>query len=89
LNPPASAAGIPLALADFATRTDGLRTDAVEFTGARGDLAVRALVRPSGTEPKVKVYVEVVTPVGSTAEVSRTCREASDLASRVAVGLLA
>ena len=46
--------GIDCAMSDYANRDDGLRTDMVEFIGADGDARVRALVRPSGTEPKAK-----------------------------------
>jgi phosphomannomutase len=35
------------------------RTDAVILEGGDGDTAVRVAVRPSGTEPKVKSYIEV------------------------------
>jgi phosphomannomutase len=35
------------------------RTDAVILTGGDSDTAVRIAVRPSGTEPKVKSYIEV------------------------------
>ena len=35
------------------------RTDALIFTGGGADTWVRVVVRPSGTEPKVKFYIEV------------------------------
>ncbi len=35
------------------------RTDAVILDGGDTDTAVRVVVRPSGTEPKVKSYIEV------------------------------
>jgi phosphomannomutase len=35
------------------------RTDAVILEGGDGGTAVRVAVRPSGTEPKVKSYIEV------------------------------
>jgi len=35
------------------------RTDAVILEGGNADTAVRVAVRPSGTEPKVKSYIEV------------------------------
>jgi phosphomannomutase len=37
--------------------TDGLRLDVAEHT--------RVIVRPSGTEPKLKCYLEVVVPISS------------------------
>jgi len=36
-----------------------LRTDGLVFFGGDGDDWVRLVVRPSGTEPKVKSYIEV------------------------------
>jgi len=43
--------------------TDGVRLHLAEGT--------RAIVRPSGTEPKLKCYLEVVVPVTSDVEASR------------------
>ncbi|MBO0864844.1 MAG: hypothetical protein J2P16_07225, partial [Mycobacterium sp.] len=37
----------------------GHRTDALVFTGGADDTSVRVVVRPSGTEPKLKCYLEV------------------------------
>lgn len=37
----------------------GYRTDALIFTGGADDTWVRVVVRPSGTEPKLKCYLEV------------------------------
>ena len=39
------------------TRADALR--ALLFAGGDGDNWIRVVVRPSGTEPKVKSYIEV------------------------------
>ena len=35
------------------------RTDALIMSGGDDDTSVRVVVRPSGTEPKVKSYIEV------------------------------
>ena len=40
-----------------ATTTDII--DALIFTGGDDDTSVRVVVRPSGTEPKLKCYLEV------------------------------
>lgn len=62
-HPPAALAGLPVASAEDLSRgTDRLPpTDGLRYTldGAR------VIVRPSGTEPKLKCYLEVVVPVGS------------------------
>ena len=34
-------------------------TDALIFTGGDDDTSVRVVVRPSGTEPKLKCYLEI------------------------------
>lgn len=51
----------PGRLAGFAATTTDLqpRTDALIFTGGDTEASVRVVVRPSGTEPKVKCYLEV------------------------------
>jgi phosphomannomutase len=51
----------PDRLIGFAVTTTDLlpRTDALIFTGGNGDTTARVVVRPSGTEPKVKFYIEV------------------------------
>lgn len=78
--------GVDCVMSDYGNRDDGLRTDAVEFTGADGDARVHALVRPSGTEPKAKAYVEAVVPVlPQDDDGLRTARRrATDLACAVA-----
>jgi phosphomannomutase len=48
----------PDRLAGFAMTTTDI-TDALIFTGGDDDTSVRVVVRPSGTEPKLKYYLEV------------------------------
>jgi phosphomannomutase len=48
----------PVALGGFtACRTDV--TDSLIFTGGDDDRSIRVVVRPSGTEPKLKCYIEI------------------------------
>ncbi|MGH4033823.1 phospho-sugar mutase [Actinomycetota bacterium Odt1-20B] len=68
-QPPTALAGLTVVSAEDLTRgteklppTDGLR---YHLDGA---YKARVIVRPSGTEPKLKCYLEVVVPVGSADE---------------------
>lgn len=54
-DPPATLAGIAVSLDDLGRRRGLQRTDALVFTGED----IRVVVRPSGTEPKLKSYIEV------------------------------
>ncbi|CAL9511126.1 putative phosphomannomutase [Streptomyces sp. enrichment culture] len=78
-RPPARLAGLPVTNAEDLTRGAGTLppTDGLRYTldGAR------VIVRPSGTEPKLKCYLEVVVPV--------TAREALPAARAKAADLLA
>ncbi|MGV9824473.1 phospho-sugar mutase [Gordonia sp. NPDC003429] len=59
-HPPATLGGIPVIAEDYAERDDGLRTDAVALHGTAPDgVGVRVMARPSGTEPKLKYYIEM------------------------------
>jgi phosphomannomutase len=60
-NPPDTIAGAPVTCTDMAQVRGPLRTDALIFQGD----SHRIVVRPSGTEPKLKCYLEVVEPVPS------------------------
>ncbi|MER5931565.1 phospho-sugar mutase [Streptomyces sp. NPDC002054] len=71
-QPPTVLAGLRVTSAEDLTRgTDALPpTDGLRYY-LDGDYKARVIVRPSGTEPKLKCYLEVVVPVA----------DASDLAS--------
>jgi phosphomannomutase len=62
-RPPGELAGQPVVAAeDLLTAGTGLPpTDALRY---RTDGGIRVVVRPSGTEPKLKCYLEAVVPVG-------------------------
>ncbi|GAB2912430.1 phospho-sugar mutase [Rhodococcus aerolatus] len=66
-DPPPELAGAPVALTDLLPRTDGV----VLRSTADGPAGVRVVVRPSGTEPKLKHYLEVVEPVDGPGDLPR------------------
>ncbi|KDN79889.1 phosphomannomutase [Streptomyces olindensis] len=76
-QPPTELAGLPITRTDDLTQgTDTLPpTDGLRYTldGAR------VIVRPSGTEPKLKCYLEVVIPVASHAGLPAARAKATDL----------
>lgn len=53
-QPPEALAGYVLTVTDLQPRTDAL-----VFTGGDDSVSVRVVVRPSGTEPKLKCYIEI------------------------------
>ncbi|HUX69560.1 MAG TPA: phospho-sugar mutase [Cellulomonadaceae bacterium] len=61
-SPPTSLGGSPVtSLVDLSTGADGLpATDGLRFVMADD---TRVVIRPSGTEPKVKCYLEVIEPL--------------------------
>ncbi|KJY44409.1 MULTISPECIES: phospho-sugar mutase [unclassified Streptomyces] len=70
-EPPVSLAGLRVSSAEDLNRgtetlppTDGLRYY------LEGDYKARVIVRPSGTEPKLKCYLEVVVPVADAADLA-------------------
>ncbi|MFG2683809.1 phospho-sugar mutase [Streptomyces sp. NPDC048392] len=76
-QPPTALAGLPVTKAEDLTRgTDTLPpTDGLRYTLG----GARVIVRPSGTEPKLKCYLEVVVPVATHAALSGARAKATDL----------
>jgi phosphomannomutase len=58
-EPPTRLAGFDVTVEDLSIRRGQLGTDAVILSGGDADTSIRVVVRPSGTEPKVKWYFEV------------------------------
>ncbi|MBF6397732.1 phospho-sugar mutase [Nocardia cyriacigeorgica] len=67
-NPPDVIAGMPVQVTDLSTARGRMRTDALIFEGE----SARLVIRPSGTEPKLKCYLEVVRPVSAPGELEQT-----------------
>lgn len=80
-EPPTQIAGIPVRLEDLAQLRGQRRTDALIFTGD----GLRVAVRPSGTEPKVKGYLEISRPPGADVAASRAVAESELARIRAAV----
>ncbi|TNC20857.1 phospho-sugar mutase [Georgenia sp. 311] len=74
---PATLAGSPVVrTTDLSVGADGLPpTEGLVYLTERGD---RAIVRPSGTEPKLKCYLEVIVPVHERDELPDTRRAAAE-----------
>jgi phosphomannomutase len=61
-TPPDRLAGYEVTVKDLMLERGLKRTDALILTGSGDGNSVRVVVRPSGTEPKVKSYIEVQAP---------------------------
>ncbi|GAB2693786.1 phospho-sugar mutase [Kitasatospora kifunensis] len=81
-QPPTELAGLTVTRADDLSAgsaelppTDGLRY----YLAGEPVRSARIVVRPSGTEPKLKCYLEVVLPVGSAEELAQARGQAAEL----------
>ncbi|WP_420329308.1 phospho-sugar mutase [Serinicoccus marinus] len=85
-QPPQELGGVPVARAeDLADGVDGLPpTDGLRFL-LEDD--TRVIVRPSGTEPKLKVYLEAVVPVEERAALAAARDEAARRLASVRAGM--
>jgi phosphomannomutase len=82
-RPPAALAGLAVTSAEDLAEgsealppTDGLR---YHLAGAGAVESARVIVRPSGTEPKLKCYLEVVVPVASAGDLGTARRTADEV----------
>ncbi|MDT0265317.1 phospho-sugar mutase [Streptomyces sp. DSM 44915] len=80
--PPTELAGLPVATAEDLRDggpelppTDGLR---YHLAGAGAVTSARVVVRPSGTEPKIKCYLEVIAPAADPAALPAARRAAAE-----------
>ncbi len=72
--PPEELAGFRVSVADLEPRTDAL-----VFSGGDGVTSVRVVTRPSGTEPKLKSYIEIrCTDVGDLDAARARARQLQD-----------
>ncbi|HEV2931157.1 MAG TPA: phospho-sugar mutase [Propionibacteriaceae bacterium] len=79
-DPPAELDGEPVSVVDLALGTDELPpTDAVLITGE----SVKVVVRPSGTEPKLKCYLETRRPPDSSIPLAKERRRARARLARI------
>lgn len=79
-QPPAVLAGLRVAVAEDLNRgTDRLPpTDGLRYY-LDGEFKARVIVRPSGTEPKLKCYLEVVVPVADASELASARERATEV----------
>lgn len=77
-EPPRQVAGYAVTVSDLMPATDAL-----VFSGAAGAVTVRVVVRPSGTEPKLKSYIEIA----CTGDLGPARAQAADVQRRVAAAV--
>jgi phosphomannomutase len=75
--PPSELLGAAVTVEDLLPGTDGLRWT---WTASARGLSGRVVLRPSGTEPKLKAYLEVIDPGGDAA---RAHTELAELAAQI------
>ncbi|MEU1985321.1 phospho-sugar mutase [Nocardia sp. NPDC019395] len=77
--PPGQLAGTPVEYTDMAALRGRMRTDALVFAGD----GLRMVVRPSGTEPKLKCYLEAIQPVSGPDQLAAARRAAQQRLSEL------
>jgi phosphomannomutase len=81
-SPPSRLVGFTSTTTDLLQSSGPHRTDALIFTGGNTDTSVRVVARPSGTEPKVKFYIEVRSAVAD--DLSGVRERATELCDELA-----
>jgi phosphomannomutase len=85
-NPPTMLGGLPTAVVDLAAGSDQLPpTDAVLITGE----TIKVVVRPSGTEPKLKCYLEAHLPAARCIDLVAARAEARSVVAAIRVEMSA
>ncbi|MEV6273728.1 phospho-sugar mutase [Nocardia sp. NPDC051832] len=79
-SPPDEIAGEPVKYTDLLQARGRMHTDALVFEGA----GLRLVIRPSGTEPKLKCYLEVVEPVAERAALATAKETAAQRLAQIA-----
>jgi phosphomannomutase len=74
-EPPERLAGFDLTVTDLLARRGRLRTDALVLGGGAERTSVRLALRPSGTEPKIKGYIEIRQAVDDDLAAARNAAE--------------
>ncbi|QES49820.1 phosphomannomutase [Streptomyces venezuelae] len=89
-QPPAALAGLRVTSAEDLTQgTEALPpTDGLRYY-LDGDYKARVIVRPSGTEPKLKCYLEVVVPVADASDLASARSRGADVLAAVKKDLAA
>jgi phosphomannomutase len=83
-RPPVRLAGLTVTTAEDLTKgTESLPpTDGLRYY-LEGDYKARVIVRPSGTEPKLKCYLEVVVPVADASELAAARAKGAEVLSAI------
>ncbi|MDT5133065.1 MAG: phosphomannomutase [Mycobacterium sp.] len=74
-QPPARLAGSDVTVTDLLAGRGQMRTDALILSGGTGRTSVRLALRPSGTEPKIKGYIEIREAVDTDLAAARKAAE--------------
>ncbi|MGL4306678.1 MAG: phospho-sugar mutase [Mycobacteriaceae bacterium] len=80
---PTTLAGFSIGMEDLLLRRGQQRTNALILMGNSGDSSVRIIFRPSGTEPKLKCYIEVHEPVQDKNDLNRARQIATITSSTI------